>query len=354
MKTVYSTRGEFSAVLKEIKPPLLAKEAVDIAHKILVGLENSHVKILEKREISELGKSADPQKFLLLRDLSVYLKKAYESISKPLIEAGFSPRKRVLLRFPKGVSALEVLAAGVSAGVSSVPAIFSFSEDSLTPEICASLRLSGADFCYVSDGVDAVREAIFPRDKRLLCDTIVGSGDEEFLAAASLAQGIEKHTFPEKRPVVYAAFDGAEASLISADIACGEKCELPILITQNEALSHEISAKFNEINGFAVISSSEEESLSIVKKCTPSALRIYGNSPTALTGINADRVSPLMARASSPMSVYPYSPSQLLSPPKLGDPPSVICFATAISKYVERGTVDKEEVYSIGERMQRM
>ncbi len=355
MKLIYSSRGEFSAIQTELKKALPKKESLDFAYKILEKAKEEpssvELTVFEPKEIRELSGRSDPQDFLLLRDMSVYLKNAYEEAMFPLLAAGYESGKKVLIRFSEGVSATEVLAAGICAAVSKAKAVFSFPRASLTPEICSSLRLSGVDCCYLSGDAEAVARAIFPPDRRDFVSSFIGSGSEEFRSALSLCSA-ESHVAGEKLVSVYAAFDNFSPKMIESDLACTEERELPVLISVNEAFSAEICEKFKDKPGYAVVASSEEECASIAKKCMSRNIRTYGSSPFPDLGFRAEALSPAMARVALPMAIYPYVPSDMLYPPRNSSSvPSVLSFASGVAKYVERGKFPEEEAFAIGERI---
>lgn len=358
MNLIYSSHGDSSLIYSLCTKSLPDTNIVKEAHCALLAAiedpERCEADLLDRRDIRDLASRCDPQYFLFLRELSVFLRNSYSEACAPLRDAGYIPVKRALIRFPENTSPIEMLAAGICSAVCGVKeTVFSLDRAAITPAAASAFRLCGVETVLSGDEISAVCCAVSSSPSFPQCDVLIGKGSEKLRAAASLVgELLESYVYPIKNSQIFVAFSQTNTAAFIQDIGCTESDILPVVITASEELATEILNKHASLNGYILVTSSDEESAAVTEKCASADARLYGSAPQNICGYPADLISPLMTKTTAPAVAYPYSPAHLMR--KIPDPSakvSAITFASAIARFVGKDVLPECEVGAIGERM---
>ncbi len=357
MKLLYSSHGDFSEILNEARPPHPSqddiKKGLDILQAPAEKCPLESLKVLSPKDLNMAGAGCDPQFFLLLRELSVYMRRDIERRINTLKNAGFVPKERTLLRFGDNTNPLEVLCAGIAMNLSGTEGIFSFSNSSFTSEAASAMRLSGVKSAHVGDAVASLMTAVRLSHNRDRCKNIIAASDPLFAAVASLlSTEINVTLLPERAHTLCILEDRDALSLLLCDLEC-ESLRSPVVVICDDGAATEISSRTEGKDGFLLVTSSKEESAKISEKCQLGDTRIYGALSSTIKGYDAKALSPLMAASAIPTTVFPYTPDVFLTPAIYPDTDlSVFSFASSVAKFAEKGVLSEPEIAAIGERMQ--
>ncbi len=357
MKLLYSSHGEASEIYKLCAAKIPEAQELLNVEKTLraasVDPRGSQVSILDRREIKALVQRSDPRYFLFLRELSVHLKRAYEPTVNRLLSAGYTPVNSLLVRLCDGASPVEILALGVLAGICGVCNLtLSLNRATLMPDTASACRLCGIERVLLCDEISAVGIAAYGTKDILPFDRMICVGSPLLCAAAGIvSEECESVCYPERKMTIFAHFGEGALDRIIADIACLEKGGYPVAVTSNEALALDIDSKYKEVDGIVLLTSSDEETQKILKKCKKQPKMLYGNIPDGVDGTNANNASPLMLAVTAPWSSYPYRATDLLIPPTPDPCSDVTTFASSIASFVEKSVIPDSEIDAIGIRL---
>lgn len=356
MKLLYSSHGEASEIYKLCDRRIPDAQELSTIEKTLRSASTDPqglpASILDRREIKSLVQRSDPRYFLFLRELSLHIKKAYEPLVSKLISLGYTPIKGLLVRLRDGTSPTELLALGVLSALCGVKDLtISLDRATITPETASACRLCGIERVILCDETSAVGIAAYGTKEILPFSRMICVGSEALGAAAGIVSGVcESIYYPERKTAIFALFGDEKDDRLTADIACVDSKELPVVITSCESFALAIDDKYREKNGIVALTSSDEETRMILQKCRNLPKRLYGSIPESTDGVIASNASPLMLAATSPDAIYPYRATDFLAPPKAEQSSNITAFASSIATFVGKSVIPDSEIDAIGER----
>lgn len=357
MILLYSSHGEAAEVYKLCKKKIPDESELMHVGKVIseAGSETHglNASVLDRREIKALVQRSDPRFFLLLRELSVHLKRAYEPSVKGLSELGYYPAQNVLVRLCEGADPIEILAVGVLAALCGVKDLcVSLDRATITPEIAAACRLCGIESVILCDEISSAGIAAYGSRTVGAFSRFVCVGSALLGAACGMTGGVVESIYYQRQSTaIFAQFVGEYGEALTADVACLDKRITPVIITSSEELAHRAEELFKERDGIVLFTSSDEETCAILEKCRNTPKRTYGNAPVPVCGVQASKASPLMLSVTSPESVYPYKPTDFLLRKDREADCRVTAFAGSIAAFVEKSLIPDEEIDAIGVRL---